>query len=233
MTSAESGSTLRELRRAWLPVVLVLAVFATLVAVIVLSQRVGDSGEPPEPPPFAGLQPVAITVMDVRARSSDVLTLVDQRGLEIAFTVDSAAAVERLRPVEATDIEVDDTINIVGIPNEVLSFSIHFIVVMAAPASSRNGVAYSEAGFAGHEAALDRADRPVLSGVVETIAASGDLVTLTGPDGPMTLRLNESEPARIYRLESVDAATIAEGDRLAANFAATPIDALLVMPLDE
>lgn len=231
MTAIASGSPLRRLRAYWLPAALAGGVFAVLLGIVILSQRTGDDGAPPQPPAFTGLPSSPLTVMDVKQRASDVLTLTGPGG-EVSFAIPDGASIERLRAVEASDIAVGDTINVVGIPNEVLSFSIHFVFVMANPAETVDSAARSTGGFAGHEATLDPADRPIISGVVESVAEDGNLVTFRGPGGPATLRLNEAEPARLYRLERVDASSIVEGDRIAAAFGSAVVSALLVMPGD-
>jgi hypothetical protein len=222
-----AGPRAASLRGAWLPLAVLAVIVASLVAVVALSQTVGGSDAPPEPPAFAGVPPSPLTVMDVKQRDGDVLTLV-RDGVETAFTVPPEALIERLQPIDAGDIREGDTLTVIGIPNEVLSFSIHFIVVVDGPTQTVDGVARSAGGFAGHEASGDRADRPVIGGVVES--ARGDEVVVAGPDGPVTVELNEAEPARLFRVQEVEVEAIQDGDRVAANFAAPTIGAILVMP---
>jgi len=230
VTVAADGATLGRLRPLLLPTSVVAGAFLLLGGVILLSQRATDGDLPPEPPVFSGLPASPLTVMDVKQRAGNSLTLVSPTGAEVAFAVPDQAVIERLAPVDASEIAIGDTINVIGIPNEVLSFSIHLVVLLEEPATSVDGHALSAGGFAGHEAALDRADRPIISGVVEAIAEEGDLVTLATEGGEATLRLNEAEPARVHRLELADADAIAEGDRVAAEFDAAAVASLLVMP---
>lgn len=217
-------------RSAWLPITLGIAAVGVLAGAFMLSQRVGGEGAPPPPPAFVAPQGSTVTVRDVKQRTGDVLTVIAGDGVELALTVPRGATVERLQEALARDIRVGDTVTVVGIPNEVLSFSIHFVVVMASPIGSEEGTARSEGGFAGHEASPDPRDRPIVGGIVESVSDGGDRVVFKGPDGSATLRLNEAVAARVYRVERVDPAAIREGDRLAADFSGPVVQSLLAMP---
>lgn len=215
-------------KSAWVAAVVVAVAGGLLASVVALSQRVGGSSAPAQPPAFATPVVSTVTAVNVKQRSGDSLTVVDRDGHERQITVPATTIVERLSEVPAGDIRPGDSITVAGIPNEVLSFSIRFVVLMAAPAAQVEGIARSPGGFAGHEASLDPNDRPIVGGVVQSVSSGGDVVVFAGPSGPATLRLNEARSARILRLEPVSAPAIKEGDRLAADFSQTPLRAILV-----
>ena len=210
---------------AALAVVLILG-----VVLIVLSQAVGGSDEPPKAPPFAGAPPSPTSALDVKQRDGARLTLIRQKGETTEqqdLTLPESTMVERLRPIAPEDVRPGDWVTVFGIHNDVKNFAIHSVVVIPSPADGRvDGLARSAAGFFGHEASRDRSDRPIFGGIVESV--NGKDLKLKVPTGTATVHIERG--ARFYRLEPSSAADIREGDRIAGTFTGSVPAAVLVIP---
>ena len=99
------------------PVLVLLVVAAALAGVIVLSQRLGDEGAPPKPPPFAQPPASPFTPRDVKQRDGDRLTVIKQLGetaVEEQFTVTSAMKIERLRRITSADVKPGEWVSEIG-----------------------------------------------------------------------------------------------------------------------
>lgn len=217
------NATAGRLRAPWLlPVVLVLVALVTLGAVVVLSQRVGNERLRPDPPPFS-YQPNEATVrLTVKQAGAGKLTLVgDAPKGEAAppareIAPGAGTRIEFLRPATAKSVAVGEWMAVIGVPNEVRSFSIHAVVLIPdASSPDADGVVHSPGGFAGHEAAAEAGDRVVLGGPVE--AVDGDRFTVRTGAGPVTFTLTDSAP--LYRIEAGTVDEVHEGDRVAIHAA--------------
>ena len=235
---ALSRESRRRLNAPWLvPAALGLAVLATLIAVIVLSQRVGDDDLRPQAPPFAyaGERPTTVR-LTVKQAGDGKITLVEDaaKGAPAPaareFALGIETVIEVLTPVEsAAQVNAGDWVSVVGIPNEVRNFTIHAVVVLRAGSEpDAEHVKHSAAGFAGYEAGIDGSDRVLVGGPVERV--DGNVLTLRGPSGSITVQLTAGAP--IYRLAAGTLADIHEGDRVAVQgmtATGTP-SAILVQP---
>ena len=196
---------------AWLaPALLLAAIALAFAAVILLARRAAAPDVPPEPPalrPPAPARPA--TALDVQQAASGRLTLSDgTRDTPLA----PGARVEVLRPATTADVRPGDWLEVIGIPNEVRNFSIRSMVLLAGPGQpDAEGVVRSPGGFAGHEAARDQTERPLLGGVVESV--EGARAVLRGPSGPITVTFTPQAPLR--RLVEARAEDVHEGDRIA------------------
>ena len=165
---------------------------------LVLAYRAGRSDAPPEPPAFAGVQLVEpVAVFDVQSVSAGSLSLQGGGTAQaIQFAPPAGAAVEFLGPTTPDTIVPGEVVTVIGIPNEVKSFSIRLVVVM--PPGTKldsDGIARSPSGFAGHESERDAKERPVLSGTVTAI--SGKVLTLSTPGNQLVHTLHlEMDPMK-------------------------------------
>ena len=229
------------------------AIAAAGAGLIVLSQQVGGSDEPPKARTFAAPARSPFLALDVKSREGAQLTLIEQKG-ETAVQRDLALTdtmkVERLSPIAPADVKAGDWLTLIGIPNEVKSFSIHIVVVLPGSAGdSADGALRSAGGFLGHEASRNPNDRPVLGGTVEGVQETPCPSPTTVPGGesgqrgpasgcgdirlkvPTGVAVVHIEPgARFYRLETVTESAVKEGDRIAGIFTNGPPRALLVLP---
>jgi len=203
-----------------------------VVAVVVLSQTLGGSDEPPAPPPFVPPAVSAISALDVKQRAGDRIVVSldkgpsDPNGGSRDLALTSSTRIEVLRAITASGIHAGDQVTVIGIPNEVKNFSIRSIVVQTAAAEASGQAALSPGGFAGHEVSRSRAERPLAAGTVERV--DGNTVVMKGAAGPMVLALDN---ARLFRLEQGSADDIQEGDRVAGAFDGQgPLQAILVLP---
>ena len=230
MKSTVAGS----IRGLALPVACLVAIVGVGGVVIGLSQTVGGSDERPPPPAFTGPAAAVITVLDVKQRNGDKLTLIKQIGetaTQQEFVVTPGLAVERLRPITAADVQPGDWVTVIGIPDDVKNFSIQALIVFPAGATtSADGVARSKGGFLGHETARDPNARPIVGGVVERV--TGKDIVLKGPDGSITVQFGPEAKARAYRLEAATPADVKEGDRMAAAYTGTTATSVLLLPAD-
>ncbi len=221
----------------WLaPAVLVGVTLVALGAVVVLSQRVGNEHLRPEPPPFS-YQPTPATVrMTVKQAGAGRLSLVgDAPKGEAAppaheIVPSAGTRIELLRHIDVATVMVGEWMAVIGVPNEVRSFSMHALVLLPeASTADADGVARSPGGFAGNEAGDNPGDRVVLSGPVE--AVNGNTVTVRTSAGPVVVTLTDAAP--LYRIESGSVGEVHEGDRvalLASESTSEAPTALLVQP---
>lgn len=225
-----------RLNAPWaIPAALGMAVLATLIAVIVLSQRVGDENLRPAAPPFAnaGERPATVRLNVKQAREGKITLVEDAvKGAPAPaareFVPGTETAIEVLTPVESVaGVNPGDWVTIIGIPNEVRNFVVHAVVVLRAGGEpDAEHVKRSAAGFAGYEAGIDTADRVLTGGPVERV--DGNVLTLRGPAGSITVQLTAGAP--VFRLAAGTVADIHEGDRVAVQgmTATTPPSAILV-----
>lgn len=233
-----SRESRRRLNAPWIiPAALGLAILATLVAVIVVSRRVGDENLRPPAPPFAYAGERLATVrLNVKQAGEGKITLVEDavKGAPAPaareFAPGTEMAIEVLTPLESiAQVNSGDWVSVIGIPNEVRNFTIHAVVVLRAGGEpDAEHVKHSTAGFAGYEAGIDGSDRVLVGGPAER--TDGNVLTLRGPAGSITVLLTAGAP--IYRLATGTVADIHEGDRVAVQgmTATGPPSAILVQP---
>ncbi len=207
------------------PAVLALVVLAALAAVLVLARRAAAPDVPPEPPAFQTPAPARpVVALDVLQVGGGRLAVSDgSRDVALSPNV----RVEALRPEPAAGVRTGDWLAVIGVANEVRNFSIRSLVLIEGGTPDAEGVLRSPAGFAGHEAARDQAERPLLGGVVERV--EGQRLVLRGPTGPVTVDLSPNAPLR--RLVSVRPDEIHEGDRIAYAAGTALGDAIGVLVL--
>ncbi|MGE0542695.1 MAG: hypothetical protein AB7R89_21220 [Dehalococcoidia bacterium] len=206
-----SALTSRRPFPAWLPpLALIAGIIVAGLIVIGLTRRAAAPDVPPEPDAFQAPSPVRpTTALDVQQAADGRLTLSDGTA-NVSLKPD--AVVEFLTVASAGDIRVGDWLAVIGVPNEVRNFSIRSVVLLdSADAPDEEGVVRSSGGFAGHEAARDQAERPLLGGRITGV--DGSRVTLDGPAGPITLDLTDRAP--LFRLARGEASGVQEGDRIA------------------
>jgi hypothetical protein len=233
-----SRESRRRLNAPWLvPAALGLAVLATLIAVVVVSQRVGGEDLRPPAPPFAytGERPATVR-LNVKQAGGGKITLVEDAAkgapapASREFAPGTETVIEVLAPVESiTQVTAGDWVSVIGIPNEVRNFTIHAVVVLrTAGQPDAEHVKHSPAGFAGYEAAPDANDRVLVGGPVERV--DGSVLTLSGPAGSITVQITSGAP--LYLLVAGTVAGIHEGDRVAVQgmTATSPPSAILVQP---
>jgi hypothetical protein len=221
----------RRRRGLLLPIVLGAVTVGALVGVVVLSQVLGETSQPPTAPAFSPPPREAVAARDVKDRTGAALILVRREGdsaVEESLELRPGLVVERLTPARPTGLNPGDTLVVLGIPNLVRNFAIRAIVAippgMLSPAAGE--FPRTNAGFGGYEALLGGTARPLIAGVVEAVA--GDVITITGPDGPVTVEAGPG--AALYRVEAASLAAIEPGDRVALLPATGDPDALLVLP---
>lgn len=213
-------------RASWIvPLGFLLVVLATLVAVVVLSQHVGQSVSRPDPPPF--VLPAGDTTIqrfDVKQAGGGKLTLAvpplkgQTAPPDYEFWPGAGTRIEVLAPLaKGTLPQPGDWVSVIGITNEVRNFSIHSVVVVpdggSEGAAGADHVKRSPGGFAGNEAAPNGADQVILGGTVDHV--DGMVLTLTGPAGPINVQLTEGAP--LFRLEPGTVDEVREGDGVATN----------------
>jgi len=218
----------------WLfPVVAFLAVVLMLAGIVALSSRIGANDLPPEAPAFTlppalGLPPR----YTVKQTAGGAITVVEDPvpGQGAPGTRElrpgAATSIEVLHPVALSDIRPGDIVGVIGVPNGVRNFSIRTVVVYPAGTAMKEGAAVSAAGFAGHESAVDPADRVVMTAAVGENRDGA--LTLDGPLGPVSLQLKS--PGAIYRIGPGTAADLHPGDRVAVAGEDGAITAILVQP---
>ena len=223
-------------RLSWvLPAALAVAAAGTIVAVVVLSQHVGNDNIPPQPGAFSYAPPAPGFVrLSVRQVAGGKVTAVEDapKGAPAPAPRDITAGpntiVEILEPAKATAVQPGDWVSVIGITNLVRNFSIHSVVVIPGGKPSADGVGRSPGGFGGDEASSNLADRVIFGGPVTQV--NGDTLTLTGPAGPITVELTASAP--LYRLKARTLADVAEGDRIAVRGVdLSAPDAVLAQPV--
>ena len=212
-------------RRIRAPIVLGALILTLLVgggiAAFVASKSAG-SDAPPRPgelvvPEVA--RPVAL--FDVREADGQELTLLPANTEADALTVVLAAGttIEALVPTTADVIAPGHWLTILGNADPVRNFVIRHIILLPEPsAPAADGLARSPAGFVGDEVIPDKTWLPIIWGLVETVAPGEiegtTLVTLSSPDGPITVQLFAG-----VTLSSVAPYTsaITDGDRIATR----------------
>lgn len=224
-------------RRPWLAPALLgggMLLVLALIAVLVVS---GREKEPPRPGPFAlptAARPVAAA--DVQQVRPGSLVVAGSGGNETA-ALRPDVQVYRLAPARAADAVPGDWVTVIGIPNEVLNYTIRRVVIIPAalsPTPDGDGLPRIPAGFAGHEAQLDQKERPLMFGRVERV--QGNQIALITRAGPFTLDTGSTK--LLSRLTGVDAAAIRAGDHAAwftagASGRLSEATALLVSPQPE
>lgn len=208
-----------------------LLLILALIAVLVVA---GREDEPPRPGLFAAPAPARpVAVADVQEARAGALVVATAGGNE-AVTLRSDVQVIRLAPARAGDAAPGDWVTVVGIPNEVLNYTIRRVVIIPSallPTPDDEGLPRIPAGFAGHEAQVDQKERPLLSGRVEQV--QGTTITLVTRTGQFTL--DTGTTSLLSRMVAGDTAAIRAGDRVAwlpaggsGRLADAP--ALLVLP---
>lgn len=208
-----------------------LVLFAGLLAAVVLASRQsGSTDAPPLAPPFEGFAEQPFERFSVRSvEGTRAVLIADPKPGQSTDTVREldlpTASIEILRPVKPSDIQVGDSLTVVAVQNEVQNFSIRSIVIQRAGSEITDGVARSPLGFLGYEAGDDLAERPVLGGIVRSIA-DGTVVLDRGAE-PVTLTLTPL--AVLYQLDTGAPGDLGSGDRIAMlDGAGNP--KLLVLP---
>lgn len=222
------------LRPFALPAVCLVAVIVVGLGVVLLSQTVGGSDEPPAAPAFTLPPARDTTALDVKQRTGDTVTLIKQVGdsaTQQEFVITPSLAVERLVPVKPADVEAGEWLTVIGVQDDVKNFTIHYVIVLPAGGSTlSDGVARSKGGFLGDEIARDQHDRPIVGGVVQQV--QGVDVVLAGPLGTITVSLGREASTRLYRVTEATGADVKDGDRLAGVFEGTKSSSILVLPPD-
>jgi len=195
---------------AWLlPVAFAVVLVIGMIAVLLLARRTAAPDVPPEPPAFQR-PPLTrpVVALDVQQAANGRLTLSDgSRDVQLRSDV----RIDVLRPETAAGVQPGDWLGVIGIPNEIRNFAIRALVLLPGGPADADGVRLSTSGFAGHEAARDQNERPLLGGTVTRV--DGRTVMLQGPAGPLTVDLSATAPLR--RLAPGTVAEIREGDRIA------------------
>jgi hypothetical protein len=209
------------------PAVPALLLLGALAAVLVLARRAAAPDVPPEPPAFQTPAPARpVVALDVLQVAAGRLALSDG-SRDVALSPN--ARIEVLRPESAAGVRPGEWLTVIGVANEVRNFAIRSLVLSeGGGAADAEGVLRSAAGFAGHEAARDQTERPLLGGVVERV--EGQRLVLRGPTGPVTVDLSPNAP--LWRLAAAQPADIREGDRIAfpAGTAISDAAGVLVLP---
>lgn len=192
------------------------------VAIVIVAGRQGGIDAPPLPGDFVLDSPIgesyrAFGVREVQGSTVTIssLTLSDDELLQVQFS--ETARLELLDHATLDDIQIGQWVTVIGIPNEVFNFSIVSIIIMTEFTPAPGSLAVTPGGFYGHEAGrgLSKDDilRPVLGGVVTAIGE--ETVTLTGPDGDITLEIFAGAP--LFIVTSAAVSDIRSGDRLAVH----------------
>ena len=208
-----------------IPVALAALMVAAAIAIVLVAGRQGAVDAPPLPADFILASPIgeSYRVFDVReVRGSTVtissLTASDDELLEVQFS--ATARLELLDHATLDDIALGQWVTVIGVPNEVFNFSIISIIIFSEFSPAPGNLAITPGGFYGHEAgrSLSKNDvlRPVLGG--EVIAIGEESVTLTGPDGDITLQIFPGAP--LFILTQATVSDILSGDRLAVHASA-------------
>lgn len=203
---------------AWLlPAVVGVLLVAALVLVVVLASRAAEPDTPPKLKEFsAPLGGHPFVAYDVERLADGALTVSGGEGANkresSQISLPAGTRVEVLELSQPPAYRVGDWITIIGVPNEVKSFAIRAVVLLATPtAPDPDGIARTPAGFAGNEANRDSKERPILGGTVER--AEGSTVTLKTVTGLVPVEFGAGAPFRRSRPGTTE--DIREGDRLA------------------
>ena len=226
-------------RRLLAPVAAIVVVLALLVGggavAFIVSQSAG-SDAPPEAGPFVTPQPARpAAVFDVREINGATLTLLsaNTEGEPLTVALPPGVVLEALVPGLPSGIERGQWLTFTGEGDPVRNYVIRQVIVIREPgAPLADGLARSAAGFTGLELLSNPNHRPVLWGRVESVTPGategGADVTLSGPDGPITVQLFAG--VSLFFLEPYDA-PISGGDRIAtrAPAGASPASAQAVL----
>jgi len=218
----------------WLvPAGLAALLVAALVLVVVLASKAAQPDTPPALKEFGA--PVGehpFVAYDVERFAGGALVVSGGVGANkkesAQITPPASVRVEVLELVQPPAYRAGDWITIIGVPNQVKSFAIRAVVLLATPgAPDRDGIARTPAGFAGSEAERDSRERPILGGTVDR--TEGSTVTLKTSSGPIAVELGATAPFRRSRPGTMD--DIREGDRIAffLNEGKPDFSAVLVM----
>ncbi len=213
-------------RRLIAPVTVALLVLALLagggIAAFLASQSAG-SDAPPEAGPFVTPAPAnPAAVFDVREADGDALTLLPANieGEAFTATLSPGAAFEAFAPGLPADVEAGHWLTVIGEGGDpVRNYVIRQVIVIREPGTpAAGGLARSPAGFTGLELVSDPDQRPVLWGLVQSVAvdaaSGGATVTLAGPDGPITVELYAGAP--LFFIGPYEA-PVSGGDRIAVR----------------
>lgn len=217
-----------------LPLGLAVMVVAGLATVLVLANQAAEPDVPPAAPAFSPPPPLPYAAYDVERNEGGVLRLSGGPGGAFDVAMGGGTEVWLLEPVALADLEAPMVVNVIAIPNEVRNFAIKSVVF--GPAGDGGTVNDQEfipvaAGFAGHEASGDAAEKPVLSGVVRGIEGNV-LNVLQNGGGFATIEIDEGSP--LLMVTQGDVADIRPGYRVAfhldANGNPDPGQGVLVRP---
>ena len=215
------------------PIVAGVLVLAAIVAVPVLASRQGDDGTPPRPAPFATPAPVdGVLQFVVQQNGPGGLVLTDGSGQPVDPGVVAPGArvdVLELVPAEAADtlpgIEAGDTIHVVGVPNQVRSFVIRYLVVVPAGTDLLTGP-----GFDGAEVSDDPNAAVVLKGIVASADAQGVLLDAEEGASPVRLAATGIGAATVYRVREGAVEELPAGTRVALRRADGGADSIVARP---
>ncbi len=192
--------------------VLMLAAIGVLVAVYL--SRSGPSLAAARLPVVPPLRPVPGFLRgDVNSVSSNSFSIATAASGIQTVELGSGTRIEALVPAAPGSIAVGDYLTVGGVPNLVLSFAIKLVVDIPASEAQEtaSGPPKSKAGFTGWETYTTPAQSPEVYGRVDAIDANG--FHLTGPLGPITVKLDEQSPLRRLTPGGID--LIHGGDHMA------------------
>ncbi len=221
MTTSPSEPVAVERARLWqpwmIPTGLLLLLFIASVVIYFAANSGGADESRPALKAFSGLSTDNPTLaFDVSGVSNGKLALsAGAKGANSAAVELQPAAglrAEFIAPATAADIRAGDDIVVIGVTNEVRSFSIRMILVIPAELRAPSGE-LTQGGFAGSEAEVDQTERVVLRGKVITVSATQ--LSLTSGGAAVTFDLTPTAPIR--KLRSGTAADIRASDRVALH----------------
>ena len=186
------------------PAVFAIVIVLVLAAVVLLAQRSGGTGAPPQPGPF---------VMPEVSRPMVIYSVQQASGGNIVFgsgegqpvrdvSISEGTRIDLLVDAPFESIEVGDWVTLIGVPNNVRTFALRGIVVIPEPGSERvNGFALTPGGFLGFEVSRDTAERPAVGGIVTAVGAN--TLTLAAPEGrtDFTVNADPENPPTVQRVE--------------------------------
>lgn len=200
-------------RRAIVPLAIFGVLLVLVVAVLVLANRSGDTGLPPVPAEFEAPAPAEpMFVGTVRQASDGELSF----GEDEDFAIPDGAEIELLRPASLDDIAEGDVVTAVGVPNDVRSFVVRYIVVFPGATFETGEFPRTAGGFRGHEPGPDGNEVPALAGQVTGVEEGA--ILLNDGNGELRLELTgEQQPpsgtVRVVETGSID--DIGSGARVA------------------